>query len=646
MRILLAHNSLYYPSFGGGDKSNRLLMEALAARGHFVTVASRVEKFGRAEHEHVLEQLRHRGVVAEETADGIRFALNGVDVHTMTLSSHLRRFFAGLMEQVDPDVIITSTDDPAQLLFDVARRSKRARLVYLVRATIAAPFGPDSSLESRTKTEALASVDGIVGVSEYVAKYVRDYGGLPAIHVPISLMESGDTSILGRFENRYVSMVNPCAVKGIDIFLALADRMPQLEFAAIPTWGTTAEDIDALRKRFNITILEPVDRIDDLLAQSRVMLVPSVWAEARSRIVMEGMLRGIPVMASDTGGLREAKLGVPYVLPVNPVRHYESLLNHNMVPVAEVPPQDAGPWQDALERLTSDRAHWEEISAHSRDAALEYARHLTAEPFERFLLELLERPKRSTSATVSAAAALDAKRRQLLAVRLKQQARAKAAPLSPWFPAVTGPRSSGLRLFCFPHAGAGAAAFRDWIGRLSGVEVAPVLLPGREERAGEPPITEMGQLIEELGRAIEPFITGAYAFFGHSMGAGVAFELARALRRRGSPLPRLLIVSGARAPHLRGQVEIGDAPGSIVEALGADVRLFTLHRYAPEPPLDCPIAAYGGVSDANVGPEHLEGWREYTTAAFHRREFPGGHFYLQTSVDAVLQAVAEDLRIG
>jgi surfactin synthase thioesterase subunit len=375
------------------------------------------------------------------------------------------------------------------------------------------------------------------------------------------------------------------------------------------------------------------------------MLVPSVWAEARSRIVMEGMLRGIPVMASDTGGLREAKLGVPYVLPVNPVRHYESLLNHNMVPVAEVPPQDAGPWQDALERLTSDRAHWEEISAHSREAALAYARQLTAEPFERFLLDLLERPKRTTAATVSAAAALDAKRRQLLAVRLKQQARSKAAPLSPWFPTINAPGSSGLRLFCFPHAGAGAAAFRDWIGRLSGVEVAPVLLPGREERSSEPPITEMGQLVVEIERSILPFITGPYAFFGHSMGAGVAFELARALRRRGSAMPKLLIVSGARAPHLRGQVETGDAPGSIVEALSADVRLFTEHRYASAAPLDCPIAAYGGVSDANVGPEYLEGWREYTTAAFHRREFPGGHFYLQTSVDAVLHAVAEDLRI-
>jgi surfactin synthase thioesterase subunit/glycosyltransferase involved in cell wall biosynthesis len=621
MRILLAHNSIYYPSFGGGDKSNRLLMEALAARGHDVTVASRLEQFGQTEHHRFVQELNRRDVDPQETADGIRFALNGVDVRVVTLSSQLRAFFTALMEQIDPDIIVTSTDDPAQLFFDVARRSTRARLVYLVRATIAVPFGPDSSSPSRAKTEALAAADAVVGVSEYVAKYVRDYGGLSAIHVPISLMESADTSILGRFDNPYIGMVNPCAVKGIDIFLALADRLPQLRFAAVPTWGTTPDDVAALRRRPNVTIFEPFDKIDDLLAQTRVVLVPSVWAEARSRMVMEGMLRGVPVIASDTGGLREAKLGVPYLLPVNPVRHYQPVLNHNMVPVADVPPQDVGPWQTVLERLTTDRAHWETIAAQSREAALAYAQTLTAEPFERYLLELLERPKRSAPVR----AALDPKRQQLLALRLKQQR------ISPWFPSIRSVRAIGLRLFCFAHAGAGPGAFREW--KLPNVEIAPA---GRAD-----PVSDIDDLVTKLERAIQPFIAVPYAFFGHSMGAGVAFELARALRRSGSPLPRMLVLSAARAPHLRG--EVPEASAQVSEALSADVRMFSLHRYATEPPLACPLAAYGGADDPNVRPEHLEGWREYTTVSFVRREFEGGHFYLQSSVDEVLKALMEDL---
>ena len=154
----------------------------------------------------------------------------------------------------------------------------------------------------------------------------------------------------------------------------------------------------------------------------------------------------------------------------------------------------------------------------------------------------------------------------------------------------------------------------------------------------------MAQLLPELEAAILPFLGGSYAFFGHSMGAGVAFELARALRRRGVALPKVLILSGARAPHLRGPTELPEGQESIPEALRADVRLFTLHRYAQEPPLPCAIAAYGGADDANVRPVHLEGWRQYTTGAFRRREFPGGHFYLQTTLDDVLRCISEDLR--
>ena len=185
MRILLAHNSLYYPSFGGGDKSNRLLMEALAARGHAVQVVARIAKFGAEEHTRFLIELETRGVSPKVTGEAVRFALNGVDVHTLTLNPQLRAYFSEQLTRFDPDVILTSTDDPAQLLFDVASRAQRARVVYLVRATIAAPFGPDSSGPNRAKTEMLRHADGIVGVSEYVAGYVRQWSGLDAIHVPI-----------------------------------------------------------------------------------------------------------------------------------------------------------------------------------------------------------------------------------------------------------------------------------------------------------------------------------------------------------------------------------------------------------------------------------------------------------------------------
>ena len=671
MRILLAHNSLYYPSFGGGDKSNRLLMEALAARGHRARVVARIEKFGTVEHTRFLRALEKRGVRADVTETAVRFLFNGVDVHTLTFNPQLRSYFSEQLAEFDPDVILTSTDDPAQILFDVARRAGRARLVYLVRATIAVPFGPDSSSPNAAKTEMLRHADGIVGVSEYVAGYVREWSGLEAIHVPISLLEPGQARQLGRFDNPYVVMVNPCAVKGIAIFLALAERAAHLQFAAVPTWGTSATDLRALRAQRNVTLFDPSDNVDGLFGQARVLLAPSLWAEARSRVVLEAMLRGVPVIASDVGGLKEAKLGVPYLIPVQPITHYEPAVDENMVPVASVPPQDIGPWMKALNRLTRDVQHWAGIAAESRAAALKYASTLTVQPFEEFLLEVLGRPKRrpqSPDTQPELSPKFSEDKQKLLALRWKN--RTASRPLaSRWFPTLDTASHGCLRLFCFPHAGGGVLAYRDWIGAIPGVDVIPVLLPGRETRLAESPFEDMRELVDALTAAIRPVIDAPYAFFGHSMGSGIAFELTRALRRAGLPQPRILIVSSARAPQTRDHPSdseepsdaelmeqlrgLGAVPSALFEnahalelttpLLRADSRLYRNYTYQPETPLAIPIAAYGSAADPNVTLENLDRWREQTTACFIQREFEDGHFYLQSHPGAVLEALRSDL---
>jgi glycosyltransferase involved in cell wall biosynthesis len=152
-----------------------------------------------------------------------------------------------------------------------------------------------------------------------------------------------------------------------------------------------------------------------------VMLAPSLWAEARSRMILEAMSRGIPVMASEVGGLAEAMLGMDYLLPVNPVAHYRPMVDELMVPAVEIPPQDVGPWAAVLGRLLTDRAHYAELSAESRRAALEYARDLNAEPFEAYLEKVLQSPRRRASARrLNVRAALSDERRRLLALRLKR----------------------------------------------------------------------------------------------------------------------------------------------------------------------------------------------------------------------------------
>ena len=175
-------------------------------------------------HARYLADLAARGVAAAAAEDGVvTFRPRGSRVHVATDHPNLRACFAAQMAAFQPDVILASTDDPAQLLLEAALRCAGARVVYLARATLALPFGPDCAFPSEAKTDALRAADAVVGVSQYVADYIRQWSGIPAVHVPISLLDPPPDPELGRFENEFVTLVNPCAVKGISIFLELAD---------------------------------------------------------------------------------------------------------------------------------------------------------------------------------------------------------------------------------------------------------------------------------------------------------------------------------------------------------------------------------------------------------------------------------------
>src|ERR1035438_467900 len=167
IRILLAQNSLYYPAHGGGDKSNRLLVEALAARGHECRVVARIAVFGDAGHTQYLESLAARGVTPQSSGGGaVVFERAGVEVHVVT-KGNLRAYFA-------------------------AQAAAFAPGVDLAPATLALPFGPDCAFPSQARTERIRACDAVAGVSQYVADYIRKYAGIDAVHVPISLVEPVD----------------------------------------------------------------------------------------------------------------------------------------------------------------------------------------------------------------------------------------------------------------------------------------------------------------------------------------------------------------------------------------------------------------------------------------------------------------------
>jgi medium-chain acyl-[acyl-carrier-protein] hydrolase len=227
-----------------------------------------------------------------------------------------------------------------------------------------------------------------------------------------------------------------------------------------------------------------------------------------------------------------------------------------------------------------------------------------------------------------------------------------------------------VRLLCFPYAGGGASAYRLWPASLPDwVEVCAMQLPGRENRLLEPARTEIAELLPDLADAVRGQADRPFAFFGHSMGALIAYELARFLRNRELPVPIHLFASGNRPPHLPYETriqsllsddelvaELKELGGLTQELLDnpeylelvlpvvrADLALLERYEWTEAPPLPCPLSAYGGEEDPDVRAEDLERWRPHTAAAFAVRLFPGGHFFVHDERDRVLAAVGEDL---
>ena len=396
MKILLAQSAVYVPTHGGENKANRLLLEALARRGHECRVLAPAAGVQAARSEDLfLEELARREIPLSATSPrSFSFEAQGVAVSAVRDSSTLPAAFAEEIRSFAPDRILVSSEDPGHGLLQAAAEADPSRTVYLAHTMLFFPFGPNSFARSHAMTEAFRRLGGVITVSAYLQRYIREWSGREAAVIPFPAFGAGPFPRLGRFDSGAVTFINPCAYKGITIFLELARTMPDVAFAAVPSWGTTAADRSALERQRNVRILPARDDLDALLADTRALLVPSLWGEGFPLVPVEAMLRGIPVLASDSGGLPEAKLGVPFVLPVRPIEKYTDRFDEKSLPIAEVPEQDVDPWRGALRSLLSDRAVYEQIASQSRSAAEAYAGRLSAGPFETYLEGLPSAPSK------------------------------------------------------------------------------------------------------------------------------------------------------------------------------------------------------------------------------------------------------------
>jgi medium-chain acyl-[acyl-carrier-protein] hydrolase len=240
-----------------------------------------------------------------------------------------------------------------------------------------------------------------------------------------------------------------------------------------------------------------------------------------------------------------------------------------------------------------------------------------------------------------------------------------------WFPNLGRNPSARLRLFCFPYAGGNAAMFRKWQSRFPrDIEVCPVELPGHGRRLGEPAFTSVRLMLDALMNVISRRLDKPFALYGHSMGATIAFELARELLIERDLSPTHLFVSARRAP----QIPNSDPPthnlpetdfieelrrlegtppevfqseellGLMMPLLRSDFELVETYNYISGRPLSCPITAMGGIDDKDVTREQLQAWCEVSSGKFLLRMFAGNHFFVYPAEAVVISAVIKELQ--
>jgi glycosyltransferase involved in cell wall biosynthesis len=226
-----------------------------------------------------------------------------------------------------------------------------------------------------------------------MADYIKEHCGAMATVINPPMYGKPPYPRFDSFEEGYVLMVNPCVVKGISIFLALAERFPDIPFTALAGWGTTSKDRENMSRLPNITVLETVPNIDQALAGARLLLMPSLWLEGFGLIAMEAMLRGLPVIASNSGGLVEAKSGTGFVIPIRPIERFEPVFDETYMPKPIDVPQDIEPWAEALRTLLTDRQTYETEADKSREVAIGFVSKLRAADFEEYLSRLEPAPE-------------------------------------------------------------------------------------------------------------------------------------------------------------------------------------------------------------------------------------------------------------
>jgi medium-chain acyl-[acyl-carrier-protein] hydrolase len=246
-----------------------------------------------------------------------------------------------------------------------------------------------------------------------------------------------------------------------------------------------------------------------------------------------------------------------------------------------------------------------------------------------------------------------------------------AAVDRPWFSEFSfDAEPDAVSLFAFPYAGGGTAVFRSFTPYLGkNVRLRPIHIPGREMRIKHPPFSSLSALSKFLVGKLKEYFVPPFAFYGHSMGAGIAFEVTQELRRQGHPLPCHLFCSARRAPQIADRfppLHVLDredfltalsryegTPSALFEnrelqeiflpILRSDFALGETYLYTKEEPLPLSITTFAGRNDAVVPPEDVAAWGDLTSEGGGHHIYEEGHFFSQVCIKDIARIISSSL---
>ncbi|KAK3315810.1 glycosyltransferase family 4 protein [Apodospora peruviana] len=304
--------------------------------------------------------------------------------------------FSAQISEFEPTHVMFNDALTMKITSEMASRNEFKR-ICVIHTAEQLPFGPycggifGHCTSPAIEDKLLRGLDGIWSVSKAIQKYAWDYGKLPTkfmVHSTLSYLdkETGGMPLVRNNVDKFeVGMVNPCPHKGLHILLQLAKALPHVKFVTWTSWGSQEVHLDMLRAMPNIAIEPTTRNTDEIWDRIRVLLAPSVWLEAWGIIVTEAQLRGIPVIASNAGGLAEAKLGLKYCIPVKLVTGERADEGDYVVP-----DQDLAPWVESIETLVFDNKAYEELAAETALKTAKWLNSLDDREHEKWLTSMMD----------------------------------------------------------------------------------------------------------------------------------------------------------------------------------------------------------------------------------------------------------------